>query len=51
MLNICPACGLPVKEASAPYTSNYCGKTYYFHNLKEKKMFDKNPGLFIKKTT
>ncbi len=44
----CPVCGMMVDEATAPSTE-YEGKTYYFHKPVHKDMFDKDPGKFLSK--
>ena len=41
-------CGMEVDEKKAPARSEYQGKTYYFCNMACKKVFDKNPGKYVK---
>ncbi len=45
----CPVCGMMVDEGNAP-TSEYQGKTYYFHKPVHKEMFDKDPEKFLNKS-
>ncbi len=42
----CPVCGMMVDEATAP-SSDFGGKTYYFHIAVHKEMFDKDPEKFL----
>ena len=43
-----PVCGMTVDEASAKWTSEYEGKTYYFCNERCKKAFDRAPNRFVR---
>ena len=43
-----PICGMEVDEKSAPATSSYKGKTYYFCVKACKERFDKTPEKFIR---
>jgi YHS domain-containing protein len=42
----CPVCGMMVDENKAP-SSNYQGRTFYFHKPVHKEMFDKDPEKFL----
>jgi len=44
-----PVCGMAVDEKTAPATSHYEGKTYYFCAQACKKAFDANPQQYLKK--
>lgn len=43
-----PVCKMDVDEASAPFTSEYQGKKYYFCAPGCKKLFEKNPEKYLK---
>ena len=43
-----PVCGMTVDEATAKFTSEYNGETYYFCNQRCKTAFDKAPERFVK---
>ncbi|MCI0556793.1 MAG: YHS domain-containing protein [Anaerolineae bacterium] len=42
-----PVCGMTVEIATAHFTSEYNGKTYYFCAAGCKRSFDKEPGKYI----
>ena len=42
-----PVCGMTVEIATAHFTSEYNGKTYYFCAIGCKRSFDKEPGRYI----
>jgi xanthine dehydrogenase accessory factor len=42
-----PVCGMTVEIASAHFTSEYNGKTYYFCAAGCKRSFDKEPGKYV----
>lgn len=42
-----PVCGMEVNTASAHYTSEYHGKTYYFCGAGCKTTFDQNPAAYV----
>ena len=44
-----PVCGMQVVETSAPATSEYKGKTYYFCSPSCKTVFEKNPERYASK--
>ncbi len=46
----CPVCGMMVDENTAP-SSEYEGRTYYFHKPVHKEMFDKDPENFLSKSS
>lgn len=46
-----PVCGMTVEIATASFTSEYAGKTYYFCAAGCKRSFDKEPGKFIQPET
>lgn len=48
--HIDPICGMKVGPASALFTSEYLGKTYYFCNENCKRAFDADPGKYQGKT-
>ncbi len=43
-----PVCGMTVDEATAKWTSDYKGETYYFCNERCKLAFEKAPERFVK---
>jgi len=43
-----PVCGMTVEIASARYTSQYGGQTYYFCAAGCKRSFEKEPGKYVK---
>jgi xanthine dehydrogenase accessory factor len=43
-----PVCGMTVEIASAHFTSEYDGKTYYFCAAGCKRSFDKEPGKYVR---
>jgi YHS domain-containing protein len=43
-----PVCGMTVEEATAKWTSEYNGETYYFCNERCKLAFEKAPERFVK---
>ena len=43
-----PVCKMDVDEATAKFTSEYKGKTYYFCAPGCKKLFEKNPEAYLK---
>ncbi len=43
-----PVCKMDVDEASAKFTSEYQGKKYYFCAPGCKKLFEKNPEMYLK---
>ena len=43
-----PVCGMTVEIASARYTSQYGGETYYFCAASCKRSFEKEPGKYVK---
>jgi YHS domain-containing protein len=45
-----PVCKMEVDEATAPATSEYKGKTYYFCAPGCKKEFDEDPKEFLAET-
>ncbi len=42
-----PVCGMEVDEATAGWSSEYMGRTYYFCAPGCKKAFDENPAKYI----
>jgi len=42
-----PVCGMTVEVATARYTSQYQGQTYYFCAASCKRSFEKEPGKYI----
>jgi len=42
-----PVCGMTVEVATAHFTSEYSGKTYYFCAAGCKRSFDKEPGKYV----
>ena len=42
-----PVCGMMVDEDTAPATSEYNGKTYYFCSLDCKEEFDADPTAYV----
>ena len=40
-------CGMGINEKTAPVTSNYKGKTYYFCAPGCKRAFDNNPEKYV----
>ena len=46
-----PVCGMTVEIATAHFTSEYNGKTYYFCAAGCKRSFDKEPGKYIQTKT
>ena len=43
-----PVCLMEVEEATAKWTSEYKGKTYYFCSVADKETFEKNPEKYIR---
>lgn len=43
-----PVCGMKVDEKTAKYKTDYMGETYYFCAPGCKKMFEENPGKYVK---
>ena len=43
-----PVCKMDVDEATAKFTSEYKGKTYYFCAPGCKRLFEKNPEAYLK---
>jgi len=43
-----PVCKMDVDEATAKFTSEYKGKTYYFCALGCKKLFERDPEAYLK---
>ena len=43
-----PVCKMDVDEATAKYTAEYQGKTYYFCAPGCKKLFERNPEAYLK---
>jgi YHS domain-containing protein len=43
-----PVCGMTVDEATAKFTSDYKGETYYFCNQRCQTAFNKAPERFVK---
>ncbi|MDD3071357.1 YHS domain-containing protein [Methanoculleus horonobensis] len=43
-----PVCKMDVDEASAKFTSEYKGKTYYFCAPGCKKLFERDPEAYLK---
>lgn len=42
-----PVCGLQVDPRTAPFTSTFQGKTYYFTDPDCKRMFDEDPAAYV----
>lgn len=45
-----PVCKMDVDEASAKFTSEYKGKTYYFCAPGCKKLFERDPEAYLKES-
>jgi len=46
-----PVCGMTVEIATAHFTSEYNGRTYYFCASGCKRSFDKEPGKYLQTET
>ncbi len=45
-----PVCEMDVDEATAKYTAEYKGKTYYFCAPGCKKLFERDPEAYLKES-